>query len=30
MIFAFRELNAVIFEIRCRSDIMSELLGETW
>ena len=30
MIFPFRELSAGIWEIRCRSDIMSELLGETW
>lgn len=30
MIFPFRELSAGIWEIRCRSDIMSELLGDTW
>jgi hypothetical protein len=30
MIFAFKELLAGILEIRCRNDIMSELIGETW
>ena len=30
MIFSFRELSAGILKICCRSDIMSELLGQTW
>lgn len=30
MILPFRELSTGILEISCRSDIMSELLGETW
>ncbi|XLQ11954.1 MAG: hypothetical protein KPI85_02175 [cyanobacterium endosymbiont of Epithemia adnata isolate EadnSB Bon19] len=30
MIFACKELFTGILEIRCRNDIMSELIGETW
>lgn len=30
MIFSFKELSTGIWKIRCRNDIMSELLGETW